>query len=248
MYHHPLTLLLQGAPAMIFIDNKYTRWYFNIIAAANSRNISQYTYTEIHHIIPKSLGGTNLKNNLVNLTAKEHFVCHRLLTRMTAGAAKRKMVYAQNMMLAKTPDQKRIAVNANTYKQIKEEFSKINPFNDPAWQLKKGGNARKGVKRSAEAIENIKASWTPERRANASISSKGRKNPRTPEWTEKIRIANLGKTGKLWSEEAKLHQSLKMKGKPAPWAGQKLQCMHCLKILDKGNYTKYHGEKCKIKE
>lgn len=233
---------------MIFIDNKYTRWYFNIIISAQTRVLSLSEYTEIHHITPKSLGGDNSNNNLVNLTAKEHFVCHRLLPRMTTGDAKRKMVYAQNMMLAKTPAQKRISVNANTYKQIKEEFSKINPFNNPIWQLINGGNARKGIKRSEKAKENIKASWTPERRKNASRLSKGRKNPRTPEWTEKIRLANLGKKGTPQSEENKIQQSLRMKGKPAPWAGQKLQCIHCLRILDKGNYTKYHGDKCKFKE
>ena len=62
---------------MIFIDNKYTRIYFNIVNNAKSR--TNYTgYVEKHHIIPKSLGGTNKKSNLVELTAKEHYLCHRL--------------------------------------------------------------------------------------------------------------------------------------------------------------------------
>ena len=74
---------------MIFINNKYTRIYYRIIEKAKLRNIS--SYTENHHIIPKSLGGTNNKDNLVKLTAREHFVCHLLLTKMTEGNARSKM-------------------------------------------------------------------------------------------------------------------------------------------------------------
>lgn len=64
---------------MIFIDNKYTHWYYSIVNAAVSRATPTY-YTEKHHIVPRSLGGNNSASNLVKLTAKEHFVCHRLLT------------------------------------------------------------------------------------------------------------------------------------------------------------------------
>ena len=34
---------------------------------------------EVHHILPKSMGGSNDKSNLVSLTPKEHFVSHHLL-------------------------------------------------------------------------------------------------------------------------------------------------------------------------
>ena len=40
-------------------------------------------YCERHHIIPKSIGGSNSSYNLVNLTAKEHFIAHRLLEKLT---------------------------------------------------------------------------------------------------------------------------------------------------------------------
>lgn len=77
---------------MNFIYNKYTRVYFNIIERAKTRKISDYT--EKHHIIPRSLGGDNGKENLVRLTAREHFVCHLLLIRITQGQDKRKMISA----------------------------------------------------------------------------------------------------------------------------------------------------------
>lgn len=36
-------------------------------------------YCERHHIIPKSSGGTDDKENMVNLTAREHYIAHKLL-------------------------------------------------------------------------------------------------------------------------------------------------------------------------
>lgn len=42
----------------------------------------KYVYYEKHHIIPKCVGGTDVIQNLVLLTAREHFVAHQLLTKI----------------------------------------------------------------------------------------------------------------------------------------------------------------------
>jgi hypothetical protein len=67
------------------MDHK--RIYDNIINNAKSENRIRlkkkdpnYVYYESHHIIPKCLGGLNDKENLVLLTAREHYVAHKLLT------------------------------------------------------------------------------------------------------------------------------------------------------------------------
>ena len=59
----------------------YTKIYNNIIERAKLRQITNplTQYKEIHHIVPKSVGGSNNKSNLVELTLKEHFLCHKLL-------------------------------------------------------------------------------------------------------------------------------------------------------------------------
>jgi len=77
----------------LFINNKYTKWYNNIIEAAKSRPKPD-CYTGKHHIIPKSFGGSNKPKNLVVLTAREHFICHWLLTKMVEGKYKRNMMCA----------------------------------------------------------------------------------------------------------------------------------------------------------
>ena len=78
----------------MFIKSKYTAWYFSIINNAQSRGSSDAEYYELHHIIPKSMGGTNDADNLVKLTAREHFLCHLLLVKAVSSEFKKKMNFA----------------------------------------------------------------------------------------------------------------------------------------------------------
>ncbi len=65
------------------ITNTYSITYYKIITRALSENRSKSSiFNQRHHIIPKSVGGTNEPTNLVNLTYKEHRVCHCLLIKM----------------------------------------------------------------------------------------------------------------------------------------------------------------------
>lgn len=74
----------------------YKKIYYSIIEKAKTRTITEYN--EEHHIIPKSLGGDNSKENKVKLTAREHFVCHWLLWKFSEGKDKIKMGHAFGMM------------------------------------------------------------------------------------------------------------------------------------------------------
>jgi len=53
--------------------------YNNICERGQIRILDKSIYTEKHHIVPVCMGGDNKKNNLTKLTAKEHFVCHKIL-------------------------------------------------------------------------------------------------------------------------------------------------------------------------
>lgn len=79
----------------MFLTNKYRTWYFSIIDSAVQRDS---TRGEKHHVIPKSLGGSNEKVNIVRLTSREHFICHKLLFKMTTGEDRRKMATALVLM------------------------------------------------------------------------------------------------------------------------------------------------------
>lgn len=104
-----------------FQTNKYTKWYLTIIE--RRKLTTPEGYSEKHHIIPKSLGGSNDKSNLVRLTGREHFICHLLLTRMTSGRDKHKMIAAAHNMIkmSKSGPHK---IYARTYAVLREEYSK----------------------------------------------------------------------------------------------------------------------------
>lgn len=61
----------------------YEKLYEKIISKAQreNRNKDSSKY-ELHHIIPRSLGGDNNKDNLVYLTFREHYISHYLLTKI----------------------------------------------------------------------------------------------------------------------------------------------------------------------
>jgi len=126
--------------AMIFINNKYTRWYYTIINRAQTRQLN--CYTERHHIVPKSLRGSNESSNLVSLTAREHFVCHMLLTKMVSGIQRQKMVHAWWAMATLKKDcQDRYRLNSFQYDSVRRAYSKQitknNPMKDPILQQKR---------------------------------------------------------------------------------------------------------------
>jgi len=82
--------------AFLFNKVNYERIYKAIINKAKQENRVKGTkvYYEAHHIIPECLGGTGRVSqwkthpNIILLTGKEHFLCHRLLYRMYPNNAK----------------------------------------------------------------------------------------------------------------------------------------------------------------
>ena len=69
---------------MTFLDNKYSRWYDQLIEKARAENndLPSSVYTEVHHILPKCIGGSDDASNLVRLTGKQHFFAHAILIKM----------------------------------------------------------------------------------------------------------------------------------------------------------------------
>ena len=113
------TLTLKRNASVIFIDNKYKKWYYAIVENAKNRPSLKNEYTEKHHIIPRCVGGDNSKSNLVILTAREHFICHLLLTKMFSDENKYKMLSAVTKFQQSRNYQKRILTSWQ-YKKIRE--------------------------------------------------------------------------------------------------------------------------------
>jgi hypothetical protein len=80
-------------------ENKYSRWYSLLIEKARARKLPKETYTEGHHVIPKSWGGPDIRTNIVRLTAREHYIAHAFLWKINVSIGyHNKMMHAFNAM------------------------------------------------------------------------------------------------------------------------------------------------------
>jgi hypothetical protein len=68
------------------------------------------------------LGGDNQKENIIKLTAKEHFICHMLLVKMTDGKSKRSMAYAAWQM-TNIDSRQRYSPTSRIYSLLKKNLS-----------------------------------------------------------------------------------------------------------------------------
>lgn len=228
-----------------FLQNKYTRWYFNIIAAAKLREIAEYN--EKHHIIPKSLGGSNHTDNLVKLTAREHFICHRLLVKMVNHTKHRYQMWNafSCMLYRKNKNQERHKINSKIFENIKKEGAKIKSVrmsgkNNPMFGVKGKDHPSYGKKWTEEHRKNASVAHqgqvrSAESRAKQSAKIKGRKQ--SPE-----HIAKRIKFGKMQSEESKEKIRQSILNMPLH------VCEFCGLSTTKGNYKRWHGTNCKHKQ
>ena len=173
----------------MFYPNKYTSWYFSIINNATHQNRSKGSiYYESHHIIPKSLGGNDRKDNKVLLTPKEHYVCHLLLPKMCkSGSHKAKMVYAFMMFNGKT----KVKYRSRIYQIMKNHYSKI---------IKGANSVNYGKKHSFLTKSKISQSRIG-KYAGSDNGMYGKTH--TPEVRQRLSQINRGKQGTKHSEDHK---------------------------------------------
>ena len=195
----------------IMIENKYTKLYYKITSNAKQRITEGYT--ELHHIIPQSMGGSNDKENLVDLTAREHFICHWLLIKMTEGEDRSKMLYALNGMKAENKYQQRYhtKITARVYEKYRIEHAENHSKRmrgRPAWnkglpqtEEHKEKNRQAALQRAPKSEETI-TKWK-ESRAGYTHSEETR---------QKQSLASKGKPKGPMSEEEKIKRSVKQKG------------------------------------
>lgn len=109
----------------------YKKYYYLII---DKRKMSGTPtgYYERHHIIPRCLGGSDEQDNIVNLTAKEHFICHLLLAKMYQPKTHEwyKMNHALMMMFSASDNQTRFT--SNMFARYRANFSEVMRFSQSA--------------------------------------------------------------------------------------------------------------------
>lgn len=256
------------------LKNKYTKHYtsiiINAICRASSKKIAQFKtgqYIEKHHILPKclKLGGERDSINYAFLTAREHFVCHKLLLKMFDGHYKHKLT--EGMSIFFSNKNRKLNFCSRDYELMKK-------CNSIAAKQRNKGNQNYKFRR-AETEEDIdqkrvrssKSRWvnngllemfTVDHKTlvNSSEYVYGRLKF-SDEWIEK-NIMNLKSgggniPGKPKSEKHKLAMRVPKK----EGTGEKIRlrmlntpkhkCPHCNNFFDQLNFKKWHGDKCKHK-
>lgn len=116
---------------MGFVMN-YVKIYNDIILKSVMREPPD-CYTEKHHVVPKCMGGDDSSDNMVILTAKEHYICHALLYK---AFKTQKLAFSWRMMSTDP--------NGNRYK------SRLYKYAREAWSRHMSEITR-GIKRTDEA-------------------------------------------------------------------------------------------------
>ena len=142
----------------------YLNRYNNIIQ--HFQNTIVEGYYEKHHIIPKCLGGTDEKTNLVLLPTKAHFIAHALLHK--AYPNEPKLAQAFGMMVA-----------CNKYHKGRKYSSRLYEMSKLA-----RSNAMKGIPRPE---------WVKEKLRVPKLNKENYKKPKSKEHAENISKSLIGK-------------------------------------------------------
>lgn len=232
------------------------------------------TACEMHHIIPRSLGGSDISDNLVRLSYHDHAWCHWLLTKMTEGAALAKMRYAFNMMnvggehMGRVLDSKIVRAYAKNREELIKLHSEFMKGREP-WNKGKKLEGEE-LEKQRERIRNRKKP-SPEvmEIANKKRIEKMSGKKQSEKTSDKKRQAMLGFRRGPMSDEEKLKRSLANKGKkkskefsascadrmrenfkannPNKNPELKKICLHCNGLFGPTNYSRWHGDNCKKK-
>jgi len=185
------------------MNNLYKIRYDNFISSRKLRTIPKNVYTENHHIIHKSLGGSDEDENLIILTAREHYIAHLMLWKVYG----KQMTQAFYMMCGFTKYKNKLT--SKQYEQLKKEMKHTEETK------KKIGKANKGRK--------IKIKQSVETRRKRAESNRGQK--RSDETRKKMSITQKGKNnanyGNTHNIETKRKMSKSHKENPSKSKGMK---------------------------
>jgi hypothetical protein len=171
---------------------------------AQLRALAVGIYYEVHHIQPKSEGGSNEVSNLANLTAREHFLAHWLLVRIEPTPAR---VFSFNMMCNLGPAQRlyQYTPSSRAVAEAREQHSR---------HIQKIMKGKQVSEKTRALISEKKKGWVPSKewRKKKSDSLKGGKI--SEEQKQKISATSKGrkKPDGFGAKIAESNRKLKSKG------------------------------------
>jgi len=230
----------------------YLRIYNNIIDNRKKNVLPKTEYGENHHIIPKCMGGSDLEENIVRLSAKEHYVAHHLLYKHYKTS---KLAHAWFMMSVTSGNQERY-ITAIMYENAKRAHSMVLSEN-----LKGKDNHFFGKTHSEEArkkiSESIKKFYSEHGKTQEVIDNwveRVASKPKSKEHREKI-----GRKGMVMLQNIDTMEIVRVpysdnRNFSKDWVNprklkpeNKYKCEFCDVITTSSNLKRWHNDNCKRK-
>lgn len=229
----------------------YLKIYNDLMLDAENKPKDE-KYKELHHIIPKCMGGSNDKSNLIKLTARQHFIAHWLLYKIYKTSA---LVHAWNNMSIIGNGQSDRNVNSKNFNRVKIERSKI------LSESSKGVNNNFYGKTHTDATKKHIGKLASEREKTQDVIDnwviKVAKKPKTSE--HKVKIGRKGMIMLIniqTNDVIRIYKSDKHLYDESIWKNNRTQaslinwtCIHCNKSgVGASNYKRWHNDNCKYRK
>lgn len=204
----------------------YKNTYDLIISSAQGRQ--KFEHSERHHIVPKCIGGSNFKSNLVVLSYREHFICHWLLIKIYPSNYKLKAAFAKMLEVTDTKyrnvTSRHFAIVKRNLKGVRFPWLEGNiPWNKGTVGLQVAWN--KGL--SLGPMSEVE-------REKRSVALKNRYKT----------IEHHRKGVSPWCAGTKGQGVVKAWNKGIP--SKRFQCMHCTKVVGgASNLARWHNDNCR---
>jgi hypothetical protein len=208
----------------------YKKHYENLISIHGLKNKPKQGYYERHHVLPKSMGGSDEENNLVYLSARCHYLAHYLLFKIHRNQQTSCAFWYMSIS-------NRYKINSISYQVAREHAAK---FNSEKRLTKEHKEILVNCNR-ARKNKPLKPHVKEKYRENIIKLNTGRKL--TESHKEAIRLSNSKRKGKRLSEEHKNNISKSIKNV----SNHKFEkCCNCDKVVSTNTINRWHNDNCKL--
>ena len=232
----------------MFIESELTNLYFSIIN--KYKNTVVEGYTETHHIIPKSCGGSDDKDNLVRVPANIHYQLHSILPKILKnGNHKDSMLYAwwrMNNIVNKNNEQN--LLTPEKYAELRENHSKA------VSRKQKNKIVEKSTRKMISDAAIKQKRWMGENNPMYNSQRFSEKNPfygKTHNAVSKQKMSNSskGKGGLKGDKNPAKRKNVRQKMSKS-WENRKIiVCPHCeLESKSMSMMTRWHFKNCKLND